>query len=294
MRPRSPRRQPAFEGSIEVWRSAEFDGIEMCRGRNVTHSYPRHWHDELHFSFVTRGAGYLQCFGRSHLTPPGSLSMVAPGEVHSNWSDQEAGCSFRSMYVDMRRVQEVAAGIREKFPFAPDFKDCLPGSLEFQRSYLQLHKSFEVSHTRLRRDFLLFAFLGRLRLRYSRPGSGPPRVGREHVAVQRIRDFIAAHYADGISLRDLAQLANLNPFHLNHAFGRAQGIPPHAYQIQLRITHAKRLLRQRVPISEVAAATGFVDQSHLGRTFRRVVGVTPAHYALASQERTRPMAAALT
>jgi AraC-like DNA-binding protein len=61
-------------------------------------------------------------------------------------------------------------------------------------------------------------------------------------------------------------------------FSRATGMPPHAYQIQLRIMRAKLLLK-KWPIASVAALTGFVDQSHFTRQFKRLVGVTPAQYA---------------
>jgi hypothetical protein len=50
-------------------------------------------------------------------------------------------------------------------------------------------------------------------------------------------------------------------------------MPPHAYQIQMRISHAKPLLLQGLPISRVAADTGFFDTSQFTRHFKRQVGV---------------------
>jgi AraC-like DNA-binding protein len=57
-------------------------------------------------------------------------------------------------------------------------------------------------------------------------------------------------------------------------------MPPHAYQIQVRIAHAKRLLLQGLPVSRVASETGFFDLSHFTRHFKRHVGVAPGGYAL--------------
>jgi AraC-like DNA-binding protein len=55
-------------------------------------------------------------------------------------------------------------------------------------------------------------------------------------------------------------------------------MPPHAYQIQMRILQAKRLLIKNRSIEQVAIKTGFVSQSHFGSHFKRLVCVTPKQY----------------
>lgn len=72
------------------------------------------------------------------------------------------------------------------------------------------------------------------------------------------------------------------PSNLVRAFRGATGLPPHAYQRQLRINRAQALLRRGESPAAVAAATGFADQSHLTRTFRNALGITPAAYARGS------------
>jgi transcriptional regulator GlxA family with amidase domain len=56
-------------------------------------------------------------------------------------------------------------------------------------------------------------------------------------------------------------------------------MPPHAYQIQVRLLRAKKLLRSGRHPADVAYATGFADQSHFSRHFKRLMGLTPARYA---------------
>ena len=53
---------------------------------------------------------------------------------------------------------------------------------------------------------------------------------------------------------------------------------PHAYLLNCRIQHARRLLRGRQPLAEVAHASGFADQAHFQRVFKRLTAVTPGHY----------------
>jgi AraC-like DNA-binding protein len=69
-----------------------------------------------------------------------------------------------------------------------------------------------------------------------------------------------------------------HPAHLVRAFSGAYGIAPHQYLMSRRVDRARRLLLDGRPPGEVATVTGFYDQSHLTRHFRKLVGVTPGRY----------------
>ena len=112
-------------------------------------------------------------------------------------------------------------------------------------------------------------------------------------AVARTRDALHERFADEVPLEQLASIAGMSKCHLVHLFHKEMGLPPHAYQIQLRVARARVLVAAGVPLAEVATMTGFADQSHLTRLFKRVVGMPPGAYAalLASQAAPQPHAA---
>jgi AraC-like DNA-binding protein len=95
----------------------------------------------------------------------------------------------------------------------------------------------------------------------------------------KLRELLHDSDASHINLSDFARTAGVSQFQLLRAFKRYYGAPPHTYSIQLRIARARRLLNQGFTVAETAAATGFTDQSHLARHFRRVLGVAPGRYA---------------
>ncbi|PNG26035.1 helix-turn-helix domain-containing protein [Methylocella silvestris] len=66
----------------------------------------------------------------------------------------------------------------------------------------------------------------------------------------------------------------------SRAFARRHGMPPHAFELIGRLNRARELLRAGEAVAATAAETGFADQSHLGRWFRRAFGVTPGRYRL--------------
>jgi AraC-like DNA-binding protein len=81
----------------------------------------------------------------------------------------------------------------------------------------------------------------------------------------QVRDVLEADFARNVTLDELAQLAGLNAFTLLRAFRRTYGLPPHAYQLQVRLRHAKRLLRQGETPVRAALESGFAASVPLGR-----------------------------
>lgn len=112
---------------------------------------------------------------------------------------------------------------------------------------------------------------------YVRHSEVPELLVRMPPAVSRAIEFIQANYAEGIGLKDIAAAAHVSPYHLSRLFKRAIGYAPYQYLIRARVTGARNLLSggRRRSLAEVAAAVGFVDQSHLTRHFKRAFGVTP-------------------
>jgi AraC family transcriptional regulator len=97
-----------------------------------------------------------------------------------------------------------------------------------------------------------------------------------HFQFADVFDYMNAHLDRDISLSELAQAANVSPPHLVRLFKRSTGFSPHQYLIHLRIQRAKDyLIRGKHSLSEIAALTGFADQSHFSRHFKRIVGCTP-------------------
>jgi len=106
--------------------------------------------------------------------------------------------------------------------------------------------------------------------------------GRDTItpAIRRVIDFIERNYAEPIKLADLATLCGLSLHRFVTVFRQQVGVPPHQYVCRMRVRQARTLLRQGVPLAAVALDTGFCDQSHLSRHFKRQCGITPGHFAI--------------
>jgi AraC-like DNA-binding protein len=104
----------------------------------------------------------------------------------------------------------------------------------------------------------------------------PIRGGLPPVLTRRVCDYIESHLDQKIGLEALAAMAGLSTYHFARAFHQSVGKPPHSYILDQRLERADHMLREtELPLSQIAAATGFSDQSHLARHFRRRTGMSP-------------------
>ncbi len=108
-----------------------------------------------------------------------------------------------------------------------------------------------------------------------------PQGAHEPRAVALARELLHERLDPEFGLGELATTIGLSKPYLVRAFKRELGLPPHEYQMQLRVARARKLLAAGMAATEVAHEAGFYDQSHLTRWFKKVVGVTPGNYALA-------------
>ena len=94
--------------------------------------------------------------------------------------------------------------------------------------------------------------------------------------VRTVTDFIDAHIDEQLSLAQLARTVSLSQYHFARRFREATGTSPHRFVMERRVERAQRLLRSStMPISVVATACGFSDQSHMTRIFQQRFGSTP-------------------
>src|SRR5690606_1034110 len=95
--------------------------------------------------------------------------------------------------------------------------------------------------------------------RFAVPAALRERPDSGRVKIDAVREHLEAHYAENISLAELASVAGASAYHLSRLFTAEVGMPPHAFQTQARVERAKSLLLSGMSVAEAAAETGFFD-----------------------------------
>lgn len=242
---------------------------------------PRHSHGDYQLCFSPNFPGEYRYRGESHAVPVGSLSVIHPGEIHSahDPQDREIPAEYRMLYARPSVFQRVVTEIAGHEGGLPSFPVPVVLDEHLARSFAGMHTALEGSASALEKDSRLLSVLSEFVVRWASERLSPHRIGNEPRAVALAREYLEDDPAGNVSLEELSRIAHLSSYHLCRVFKKEVGIPPHAYQINVRLDRAKDLLLGGWTISEVAYRTGFYDQSHFTHSFKRLVGVTPGNYA---------------
>ncbi len=253
-------------------------GIRALSAHFEEFAFTRHEHDHFVIGLIGAGRQTFELGTENYVTTPGQLMLINPGEPHTGRAAMAGGFSYLAFYPEMEDLS--------RFLDESDLRSS--GTLGFRNTLVQdeaVHGWLWTSANRVSAEPLATEtqFVLAMRELLRRHGTcdarmtGPRRARRE---LSRARDYLHAHLEIRITLEELAQVAGLSPYHLTRLFTAAFGLPPHKYLEGLRVRRAQQLLASGLPIADVALAGGFSSQSHLNRSFKRILGVTPSAFIL--------------
>ncbi|MFC8387264.1 AraC family transcriptional regulator [Streptomyces sp. NPDC057238] len=255
--------------SVSAWRPRVPGVVEVFHARFTEYAYPMHVHDAWTLLIVDDGAVRYDLDRHEHGTPHDTVSLLPPHVPHNGAPATSDGFRKRVLYLDGHHLADGLIGAAVD---RPDLRDPL-----LRRRVGQVHSALVRPGDELEAESRLTLVGERLRehLR-SREVLGAPR--RDPVLARRLRELLNERVVDGVSLAEAGGTLSAHPAHLVRAFSGAYGIAPHQYLMSRRVGRARRLLLEGRSPGEVAVATGFYDQAHLTRHFRKLVGVTPGRY----------------
>jgi AraC-like DNA-binding protein len=268
---------------IEFRRPLSTPGFHVMDAENSA----REWRVVSHLFYIVvfkTWRGHASMAGRTHPAAPGFVLCNRPNELMigrpqgglpgsfkvleftaellEEWLDEQPGATLCPKWSGAVQPLEPALSAQ----FSHFFREFEPGASPLQLQSELLHLS----------EAIVQHLIAGMPARAARL-VGPPIRG-----TARMRECLHEEGFD-IDLETLAQKAGLNRFQALRSFKRRYGLPPHAYQIAVRLGQARRLLCEGSAPVEVALRCGFGDQSHFTRHFKRAYGVTPLHYACGSR-----------
>ncbi|MES5821503.1 AraC family transcriptional regulator [Streptomyces sp. RG80] len=254
--------------------------LDLLTARFDKHVYAPHAHDEFTVGVCVGGSEIIDYRGGHIRTGPGSIVVLAPGEVHTGGPGNATdGYAYRALYAQTLLLTDGTLG-----PALPHFREPLIDDPELAAALHATHRQLSAHPDPLEAESRLPWLLTTLARRHSTARAAPDTIrGADRLALL-VRDRLADELLDPPSLADLATELSLSRYQLLRAFRTTMGIPPYAWLAQHRVHRARHLLDSGIRPADAASLVGFADQAHLTRWFRRVLGVTPAAYRNSVQD----------
>ncbi|WP_417824541.1 AraC family transcriptional regulator [Thalassospira lucentensis] len=269
------------------WRDAALPFVELRRvadGRAVC--YERHSHDTFSIGTVKGGYSTYWNRGKIHETQTGSVVILNPEDVHGCNPVKGADWCYDMLFVDpdwLLDLQiEIDADAAGKFAM---FSDTLSHDPRLYAWLLGLADTLSDRDTDvLGKETALVSFFGDLHVQLDGTGVLDRQVslhtGRK---MAEVCDYIRSRCHENVSLDDICGAVGYSRSYLVRVFKKTFGMTPYAYLINCRVQRARHALRRGQKIADVALETGFADQAHFQRMFKRLMAATPRQYARAQE-----------
>lgn len=231
---------------------------------------PAHSHDPAYFSFVLRGAYTEMCGRVTRACVPSLLIFHPPDQSHAV-AFHNADVGIFRIEIKPQRLEHLREHSRSLMDSSRDFRGGLAACLA-----LRLYKEFQHED-----EFSPLAIEG-LALEVIAESSRNSARTSEHGRprwLERAREILHAQSTDAPTLSSLAEAVGVHPIYLARSFRKHYRCTVGEYLRRLRIENACREMTvSRKPLSEIATASGFYDQSHFSNAFKRYTGMTPAEF----------------
>lgn len=261
-------------GKDRIVVAPELGGIERIEARFHGQGFEPHRHDTYALGVTIAGIQTFRYRGEARFSPPGNVIVLHPDELHDGGAGTEDGLTYRMMYIPPERLLPVTAERGWTLPFvaAPVVDDP-----RLARLLLEAIGSMDQAIEPLKFDELVEEIATALLDHAGAPDVQTGRLARAEVL--EACDFLRENLCRQVSAADLEGVTGLDRFTLARQFRQLLGTSPHRYLVMRRLERAKTLITAGESLAEAAFASGFADQAHLNRHFKKALGMTPGRFA---------------
>jgi AraC-like DNA-binding protein len=256
---------------------ARADGVEFAEARLSSWAFEPHRHDTYAIGVTVAGVQSFRYRGERRICLPGQIHVLHPDEVHDGTPATPDGFRYRIVYVAPELVRHALGG--DALPFVAEPVQSQTHRAPCTRALAALLADIDGPIGDLKRVEIVAIVADALR---DLAGGTRRPSAVDLTALERGRDYLAAHPDEQTPASTLERLAGLDRFSIARQFRQAFGTSPDRYRSMRRLERARAAIEAGATLARAAADAGFADQSHMTRQFKRAYGMTPGAYVTRS------------
>jgi AraC-like DNA-binding protein len=250
-------------------------GIERIEAHFHGNAFEPHRHDTYALGLTLQGVQAFRYRGMVRYSQPGNIIVLHPDELHDGGAGTDEGLHYRMMYLPPAMLTGALGDRPRGLPFVPS---PVIADRAFAANLAEVMRDLDGAIDDLQLDEVLTGIADAL-LRHS-DGNGKPSVKTsDRIAVRKACDFLRAHSDRQVSSSELESVSGLDRFTLARHFRISLGTSPHRYLVMRRLERARGMIGSGGSLVDIALETGFSDQAHFTRHFKKAHGMTPGRWA---------------
>ncbi len=248
----------------KVFKNKNLDFLELRYIENITQCEKMHLHEELTITAFKEGSLNISFNDSSKILNPNEIAIINSNIIHNATLNSKSVKNGYVLYMAKNYLESLNLGISLDYVFLQDNKNSFISLCEVllaeDISLLEKEELFI--------EFCLSTFSLKEEIK---------QVEKNSLSI-KIKNYLDENFLEDIILEDISKEFNITVVHLIRVFKKEFGLAIHSYIINKKVHRAKELLNSKLPIIEVALQSGFFDQSHLNRSFKRVFQLTPKEF----------------
>lgn len=264
-----------------------------------------HWHRELEIIYVINGRAEFLVNDTSYVLSAGNCLFINTNVMHAVHPIEGYDCGYVSIVFHMNYMFGANHSILSTKYMLPLTNDQsmrsvdLSGNtkaIEFVKQVINDNAEKPFAYELRTKGYLLQIWLLLLEMQEARAKDSPvleinPQISMDEARVKQAITFITKHYAENITLDEIADSIPISKSECCRCFKRCLDISPFEYLLKYRIYSATDLLAdltKQYSISDIAALTGFNSSSYFNKLFKKYMGCTPSQFRKQKKEGRTP------
>lgn len=250
----------------DIFKNPKLDFIELLYVENIEDCVKMHLHEELTITAIKKGSLTLIFNDVSITVKPNEIAIINNQIPHSAATNEKLKDGY-ILYLKKDYLKNL------DFNFSSAYE--LIKNKNIYKSFIKLCDCLlDIKVSLIEKEEMFYIFC----LSFFSFEQTLQNYKEESTLALEIKKYLDDNYLEEFILDDLAKSFDLSVVHLIRVFKKEFGLPIHSYILNKKVHFAKELLSSNMPIIQVAQNSGFFDQSHLNRSFKRIFQITPKEY----------------
>lgn len=250
-------------------------GLERSEAFFARHGFDPHRHDTYSIGATIEGVQTFRYRGIAQCSVAGQVFVLHPDETHDGRAGSREGFRYRTIYVDPRLISAALAAAGTALPLV---RRPVSNDRRIAAAIAPAFDDLDRPLEELQQDQIVLALAEALAAADSSIARRP--LSAQHRgAVRRARELLDSRVQEGVTSAELEAVTGLTRYAVARHFRACLGTSPYRYLVLRRLDRARDLIRFGTTLVDSALQSGFADQSHMTRQFKRAYGISPGQWA---------------